>query len=153
MAEELWSSNLDLALIARRDHPLASRRITSGDLTPHPIVAYSIGPSSTATQELNRLLNNGLILALQTNSTEIAKRMIASGVGIGFLPVDSVIEEIRGGSLVQLDLGDYRPMPATIAVVRWRGRELSTIEEEFLSLLREDDGTRDQTVAKAMMKS
>ncbi|WP_417725441.1 LysR family transcriptional regulator [Salipiger sp.] len=94
-------------LIAGPDHPLAGR----GDLTADEVLAETIlmreqgsGTRILATRFLDRLGEGKTYERTEMGTNETIKQAVIAGLGIALISYHTVVEELRSGRLVALDL-------------------------------------------------
>ena len=72
-------------------------------------------------------------VAMEVESSEMLKRYIGVGLGLGFLPRTNVAEEERAGTLHVLGLDGVR-LARDLALVFRKDRQLSRAGQEFLEI-------------------
>lgn len=101
-----------------------------------PLIFYDRGSSDwTLTQGLFRragLLPN---VVLEVESIEAAKRMVERGLGLGFLPLIAVAQELRSGRLRAIEIVDAEPLHRNLDVIHLRHQPLTAEATAFLKLL------------------
>jgi DNA-binding transcriptional LysR family regulator len=70
---------------------------------------------------------------MEVESSEMLKRYIAVGLGLGFLPRTNVAEEEKAGALHLLALDGVR-LARDLALVFLKDRQLSRASQEFLEI-------------------
>lgn len=124
----------DLAVVAPKGHPLAGRgSIKVRDLGKFPLLLPAHGRRREQLDELFRVNEVLPRVAMEVESSEMLKRYIGVGLGLGFLPRTNVVEEERSGSLAVLSLEGVR-LARDLALVFRRDRELSRAAQEFLGI-------------------
>jgi LysR family transcriptional regulator, low CO2-responsive transcriptional regulator len=127
-----------LILTGHPQHPQAQRpEARLEDVEGWPLIFYDRGSSDwTLTQGLFRragLLPN---VALEVASIEAAKRMVERGLGLGFLPLIAVTQELRSGKLRAIAIVDAEPLHRNLDVIHLRHQPLTPEAMAFLKLLR-----------------
>lgn len=135
-----------LILTGHPRHPNARQpRTRLEQLETWPLIFYDRGSSDwTLTQGLFRragLLPN---VVLEVESIEAAKRMVERGLGLGFLPLIAVAQELRSGRLRAIKIVDAEPLHRNLDVIHLRHQPLTAEAVSFLKLL--------QTVAADSLK-
>ncbi len=101
-----------------------------------PLIFYDRGSSDwTLTQGLFRragLLPN---VVLEVESIEAAKRMVERGLGLGFLPLIAVAQELRSGKLRAIEIAGAEPLHRNLDVIHLRHQPLTAEALSFLKLL------------------
>ncbi len=127
-----------LVLTGHPRHPNARLpRIPLEQLETWPLIFYDRGSSDwTLTQGLFRragLLPN---VVLEVETIEAAKRMVERGLGLGFLPLIAVAQELRSGRLRAIEIVDSEPLHRNLDVIHLRHQPLTPEALAFLKLLR-----------------
>jgi LysR family transcriptional regulator, low CO2-responsive transcriptional regulator len=126
-----------LILTAQPRHPdVRQARARLQDVEGWPLIFYDRGSSDwTLTQGLFRragLLPN---VVLEVEGIEAAKRMVERGLGLGFLPLIAVAQELRTGKLCAIEIADAEPLHRNLDVIHLRHQPLSPEAATFLKLL------------------
>lgn len=130
-----------LVAVMRADHPLASRdRLTSEDLTAHPIVMRELGSGTRSTLEHGLeqagIDPGGLRVFLELGSTEAVKMAVRSTDALAVLSEWAVRDETRLGLLKALPVAGLDI--AREFYLTWRAHGyLSVASETFIRFLRE----------------
>ncbi|WP_027417757.1 LysR family transcriptional regulator [Aneurinibacillus terranovensis] len=127
-----------IALIAPRDHPLASyTTVTPNDLKNETILHTEPGCSYRLLIE-KHLNSQGIFPSpdLEFWSIEAIKNCVMSGLGLSFLPLIAVRKELQEEKLVSLAWDD-RPHRVATQLVYHRKKWLSPALQEFLSLVKQ----------------
>ncbi len=124
----------ELALVAPKGHPLAGRgSVRLREAAKYPLLLPSHGRRREQLDELFRVNEIAPRVAMEVESSEMLKRYIAVGLGLGFLPRTNVAEEERNGSLCALSLEGVR-LARDLALIFRKDRQLSRAAEEFLEI-------------------
>jgi len=91
-------------------------------------------------------------VAMEVESSEMLKRYISVGLGLGFLPRTNVAEEERAGVLHLLALDGVR-LARDLALVFRKDRQLSRAAKEFLEIATEPFKKRDHDAGAARGRS
>ena len=124
----------ELALVAPKGHPLAARsRVRLPEVSKYPLLLPAHGRRREQIDDLFRV--NELVprIAMEVESSEMLKRYIAAGLGIGFLPRTNAAEEERAGSLSLLCIEGVR-LARDLALVFRKDRQLTRAGQEFLEI-------------------
>jgi DNA-binding transcriptional LysR family regulator len=126
-----------LTLLARPDHPLATRpKLTPQDLCDQAFLLTDVGCAYRS--KLERVLARAQVkpkVIMEFTSVETIKQCAALGMGIACLPAIVAQSEIAAGRLVSLSWPPSYLMMQTL-VVWHKDKWLSPAMEAFLSLLR-----------------
>jgi DNA-binding transcriptional LysR family regulator len=127
-----------LVLVQHRAHRLVPRRRARlEEVAERSLVFFDRGSSDwTLTHGLFR--RAGLVpnVVLEVETIETAKRMVERGLGLAFLPHLAVAHEIRGGTLVAVELTDAEPLSRSLDLIHPRHRPLTPEALSFLEALR-----------------
>ena len=103
-----------------------------------PIISYDRG-SSDWTLMNGLFRREGLLpnIVLEVETIEACKRMVLRKLGLAFLPQIAVVEELRRGKLLPLEIVDSEPLRRSLDVILPRRRPLSRTAKELVAELRE----------------
>lgn len=93
-------------LVAAPDHPLAGQRaLSAADLLGQLFISREVGSGTRIlmTRYLDRIGEGHPFRLVEMGSNETIKQSVMAGLGIAFLSLHTVTEEIRRGQLVVLD--------------------------------------------------
>jgi len=141
-AKALWPDAL--VAIAPPDHPLAHARAIPRDLLlEQPLILREPGSGTRRTLEnaLGPRAADLLRVVAEFGSTTAAKRAVAAGHGISVLSAVAVEQELRAGTLVQLDVQPPLPVRRLWAITD-RRRAPSPLCRAFLCFLEADAASR-----------
>lgn len=143
----------ELALVAPKGHPLAARgSVRLQELVKVPLLLPTHGRRREQIDELFRVNELAPRVAMEVESSEMLKRYIGAGLGLGFLPRTNVAEEERNGSLHLLSIEGVR-LARDLALVFRKDRQLSRAAQEFLEIATQPLKKRDQDVAAGRARS
>lgn len=74
---------------------------------------------------------------MPVSQVHVTKRLIEKGVGVSFLPLSSVREEVASGVLTVVDTPDLRLPDAGTYIITPRDKEIPQAARDFLSMLRQ----------------
>lgn len=124
----------ELALVAPAGHPLAGRAaVKLQEAAKYPFLLPSHGRRREQLDELFRVNEMVPRIAMEVESSEMLKRYIGVGLGLGFLPRTNVAKEEGSGALHALSLEGVR-LARDLALVFRRDRQLSRAAQEFLEI-------------------
>lgn len=125
----------DLVLAAHPSHPFAlRRRVTAAEVGREGLILFD---RASSFYELTQTLfaRAGVLprIAMELDSAEGAKMMVAKGLGVALLPAMAISREVAEGLLVRVEIDDVPPIRRQIYAV-WRSDEPPTeVVDEFLS--------------------
>jgi DNA-binding transcriptional LysR family regulator len=112
------------------------RRVLLEEVESLPLIFFDRGSSDwTLSQGLFR--RAGLLphVVLEVETIEAAKRMVERKLGLSFLPLIAVTQELRRGELAAIEIIDAEPLQRTLDVIHPRHRPLTREAQSFLQLL------------------
>jgi DNA-binding transcriptional LysR family regulator len=120
-----------------RSWPARARRLRLEEVAGRPLILFDRGSSDWS-------LSHGLFraaglmpnVALEVETIEAAKRMVERGLGLAFLPLLAVAQEISRGKLVTIEIVDAAPLSRSLDVIHPRQRPLSPEASALLRTLR-----------------
>jgi DNA-binding transcriptional LysR family regulator len=131
--------NNPLVVVARKDHPLASKRnIDLQELNDRPFIMREQGSGTRdAILKLFAQHNISVKVKLELGSNEAIKQAIYGGLGISILSEHCLISEGISGELTVLDVQNF-PIKRRWYVACLAGKKLSVIAETFFDYLLEE---------------
>lgn len=124
----------ELVLVAPPGHKLADRgRVRLGEAAKYPVLLPTHGRRREQLDELFRVNDTAPRVAMEVESSEMLKRYVGVGLGLGFLPRTNVAEEEKTGALRVLTLEGVR-LARDLALVFRKDRQLSRAGQEFLEI-------------------
>jgi DNA-binding transcriptional LysR family regulator len=124
----------ELGLVAPQGHPLAGRGVVRlQEAAKYALLLPKQGRRREQLDELFRVNEMVPRVAMEVESSEMLKRYIGVGLGLGFLPRTNVTEEERAGTLHVLGLDGVR-LARDLALVFRKDRQLSRAGQEFLEI-------------------
>lgn len=124
----------ELVLVAPKGHPLAGRpAVKLQEAAKFPMLLPSHGRRREQLDELFRVNEITPRVAMEVESSEMLKRYVSVGLGLGFLPRTNIAEEERSGALCILTLEGVR-LARDLALVLRKDRELSRAAQAFLEI-------------------
>jgi LysR family transcriptional regulator, low CO2-responsive transcriptional regulator len=115
----------ELLIIAPRDHALGRMKSVSVvDAAKFPLVLPKAGHTRDTLDELFRERGLKPHYSMELDSSELLKRFVAAGVGVGFIARSNVQNDVRAGVLVALPMTDAR-LRRDLALVFRKDKALS----------------------------
>ena len=137
--EQLHLYDDELVLVVDSTHELAQREVASvSDLADEQLILFD---TSSSYHELTGALFRRAGVTprgvMELDNIDATKKMIAQGLGVGFLPRAAVMDELAAGTLATTPIVDADPLRRPIvAITRPRSGPLSGPAAAFLELLR-----------------
>ncbi len=123
-----------LVAITAPKHPLASKKsATVAEIAAYPLVLPKLGHTRDALDALfydHHLKPN---VAMELDSSELLKRFVAAGVGVGFIARSNIEEDIRAKALVAITLTDVQ-IRRDLALVSRKDKSLSRAARAFMDI-------------------
>src|ERR1700693_2488853 len=124
----------ELAIIAPPHHPLGKMKSASvGDLARDPLVLPKAGHPRDALDELFRERRLKPNYSMELDSSELLKRFVAAGVGVGFIARSNVQEDVRAGFLLAIPMADAQ-LRRDLALVFRKDKALSRAALAFIDI-------------------
>ena len=124
----------ELVVIASPQHPLAAKKsVTVAEIAAYPLVVPKLGHTRDALDALfydHKLKPN---LAMELDSSELLKRFVAAGVGIGFIARSNIEEDIRAKALVAITFADAQ-IRRDLAIVFRKDKSHSRAARAFMEI-------------------
>lgn len=124
----------DVVLVAPENHPLAGREAVRFDeIVPQPLLLPKQGRQRELIEDLFRSRDAEPRIAMEVESSELLKRLITAGLGIGFLPRSNVLEDTKNGALSIIKVEGVR-INRELALVYRRDKTLTRAALMFLEI-------------------
>jgi DNA-binding transcriptional LysR family regulator len=125
-----------LVLVCPPGHPLARhRRVPVERLQGEPLVGYERDiPTRRETDRLLRRHGVDIRYVMELDNIETIKRVVEIGTGLAVLPEPAVHPEVKGRSLVAVQLGDGR-FVRPLGIIHRQGKHFSPAVEKFVEFL------------------
>ncbi len=128
-----------LVLVGHPRHPATvKRKLSLEELDSLPLIAYDRGSSDWTL--MNGLFRRASLLpnvVLEVETIETCKRMVLRKLGVAFLPLIAVHEELHGRKLVSLEITDAETLRRSLDVIVPRRHPLSPSARQLLEGVRE----------------
>lgn len=97
----------DIVVIAAPSHAAARlKQPRLAELAQFPVVLPKLGRTRDALENAFHAQNLKLNVSMELDSSELLKRFVAAGVGIGFIARSNVVEDVRAGALTAATVSD-----------------------------------------------
>ena len=140
----------EMVVITPANHPLAGRgQVALVDLVQYPLLLPKLGRTRDALEAIFHEHRLKPIISMELDSSELTKRFVAANVGIGFIPLSNVVEEVRTKLLCALKISDT-VLQRDLALVFRTDKALSRAALAFIDIaVKIKTGTTTQPVAKS----
>ncbi len=123
-----------LVAITAPKHPLAAKKtVTVPEVAAYPLVVPKLGHTRDALDELFYDHHVKPSLAMELDSSELLKRFVAAGVGVGFIARSNIEDDIRAKALVAITLADLE-IRRDLALVFRKDKPLSRAARAFMDI-------------------
>ena len=121
-------------VIAPPSHPLAGRsKATVAEIAEFPLLLPKLGRTRDTLEQLFHERNLKPAVSMELDSSELLKRFVAVGVGVGFIPRSNVEEDLQAKVLAVLSLADAS-IQRDLALVFRKDKALSRAALAFIEI-------------------
>jgi DNA-binding transcriptional LysR family regulator len=124
----------ELVLITPPDHPLAqSRNVSIAEIAEFPLLLPKLGRTRDALEEIFHDRRLKPTISMELDSSELLKRFVAVGVGVGFIARSNVVEDLQAKVLAAVTLADAK-IQRDLALVFRKDKALSRAALAFIDI-------------------
>jgi LysR family transcriptional regulator, low CO2-responsive transcriptional regulator len=128
----------ELVLITAPDHLLAKTRPSSGattleDISQYPLLLPKVGRTRETIEEAFQKRRLKPQVSMELDSSELLKRFVAAGVGVGFIARSNVRSDVKAKVLAELRVADAN-IARDLALVYRKDKELSRAAQTFIEI-------------------
>lgn len=124
----------ELVIIAAPEHPLGQmKQATVAEVGEFPLLLPKAGRTRDALENLFDERRLKPSIAMELDSSELLKRFVAVGVGLGFIARSNVIEDVKAGALAAIVIADAS-IRRDLALVFRRDKALSRAAVVFIDI-------------------
>lgn len=124
----------DVVLVAPGNHPLASTdSVKFADIVPLPLLLPKQGRQRELIEDLFRTNDVQPRVAMEVESSELLKRLVIAGLGLGFLPRSNVQEDTKSGALKIIRVDGVR-LNRELALIYRKDKVLTRAAHVFLEI-------------------
>lgn len=124
----------EIVLVAPGNHPLAEREsVKFEEIVPQPLLLPKQGRQRELIEDLFRSRDTQPRIAMEVESSELLKRLIAAGLGLGFLPRSNIMADTKSGALKIIKVEGVR-LNRELALVYRRDKTLTRAALMFLEI-------------------
>jgi DNA-binding transcriptional LysR family regulator len=124
----------DVVVVAPSNHPLAARgSVKFAEILPHALLLPKQGRQRELIEDLFRSNDVQPRVAMEVESSELLKRLIVAGLGIGFLPRSNVLDDEKSGTLKILKVEGIR-LNRELALIYRKDKTLTRAAHVFLEI-------------------
>lgn len=130
-----WIHKDELVLVTASDHALArSGTLRMEDIARHPLLLPKQGRQREQIDLLFSIRELKPNIGMELDSSELLKRFVAAGMGIGFAPKSNVAADVQAGTLRILHIDGVR-LVRELALVFRKDKSLSRAAQAFLEIV------------------
>ena len=127
----------EIRLLVPPAHPLArAKSVTGRQAAEYPLLLPKTGRTRTLIDQFLEPAETGVHISMELESSEMIKRFVIAGMGIGFMAVTSAKEEIKAKLLKDVPLGPP-PLFRTLGLIYRRDKPLSRAALGFIEVVLE----------------
>ncbi len=124
----------ELVAIAAPGHPLAKlKSATLEAVAKYPLLMPEHGRTRDALEQLYHERKLKLNISMELDSSELLKRFVAAGVGVGFIARSNVEQDVRAGTLTTIAIADAT-VRRDMALVFRKDKALSRAALAFIDI-------------------
>lgn len=124
----------ELVIITAPGHPLAMKdKASVAEAAVYPLLLPKVGRTRDAIENLFHERKLKPSISMELDSSELMKRFVAAGVGIGFIARSNLEDELRAGTLVSLAVADAQ-IRRDLALVFRKDKGLSRAALAFIDI-------------------
>jgi len=124
----------EIKLVTPKNHRLARKRsVLIKDLLEESLLLPRAGRTRSRLNQWLELVEDDIHVSMEMDSTEMMKRFIISGLGIGFLASSNCREEIEAGRMAAISLAP-EPMVRQLALIYRKDKALSKAALGFINV-------------------
>ena len=127
----------EVRLLAPPGHPLArSKSVTAQEIAEYPLLLPKTGRTRSQLDQFLEPAESRVKISMELESSEMIKRFVMAGLGIGFMAVSSAREEIAARRLKDIPLAPL-PLMRTLGLIYRRDKALSRAALGFIEVVLE----------------
>ena len=127
----------EIRLIVPAGHPLTDKlSVSCYDLLPYQLLLPKTGTTRRKLNEWLEVVEDSLLISMELDSTEMIKRFVQAGLGLGFVAASHCREEVEAGRLVTLPLAP-EPMLRRVGLIYRKDKALSKAALGFIQVMLE----------------
>src|SRR5579862_3150061 len=124
----------ELTVIVPSDHPLAAQgKTTVAEVARCPLLLPKVGRTRDALETLFDERGVKPSVSMELDSSELLKRFVAAGIGVGFIARSNVVEDLRAKVLADVKLADAS-IQRDLALVFRKDKALSRAALAFIEI-------------------
>lgn len=138
----------ELVAIAAPGHPLARlKSATLEAVAKYPLLMPEHGRTRDALEQLYHERKLKLNISMELDSSELLKRFVAAGVGVGFIARSNVEQDVKAGTLMVISIADAT-VRRDMALVFRKDKALSRAALAFIDIAVKIKGKQSSGVSR-----
>jgi DNA-binding transcriptional LysR family regulator len=138
----------ELVAIAAPGHPLSkTNSVTLETVAKYPLLMPEHGRTRDALEQLYYERKLKLNISMELDSSELLKRFVAAGVGVGFIARSNVEQDVKAGTLVAIPISDAT-VRRDMALVFRKDKALSRAALAFIDIAVKIKGKQSPAAAR-----
>ncbi len=133
----------ELAFVVPIEHKLASHaQVSLKEVAQHPMLLMKQGRQRELLDNLFHMQDLQPQIAMEVESSELVKRLVAAGIGTGFLPRANIVSDAKAGLLKIVPVEGVR-LSRDLGLIYRKGKELTRAAQVFLDIAKgqlDDEG-------------
>jgi DNA-binding transcriptional LysR family regulator len=124
----------EIKLVASVDHPLALKRVvTCQDLVGEQLLLPKSGTTRSRLNAWMELVEDHIQISMELDSSEMIKRFVMAGLGLGFLAASTFEEELAAGRIAAISLSP-EPLVRRLGLIYRKDKALSKAALGFIEV-------------------
>jgi DNA-binding transcriptional LysR family regulator len=124
----------ELVLITPPGHPLAAHgKARIAEAAEYPLLLPKVGRTRDALENIFEEYRVKPTISMELDSSELLKRFVAAGIGVGFIARSNVVEDLRAKVLASVELADAN-IQRDLALVFRKDKALSRAALAFIDI-------------------
>ena len=138
----------ELVAIAAAGHPLSKLKSASLEtVAKYPLLMPEHGRTRDALEQLYHERKLKLNISMELDSSELLKRFVAAGVGVGFIARSNVEQDIKAGTLAAIPISDAT-VRRDMALVFRKDKALSRAALAFIEIAVKTKGKQSSVASR-----
>jgi DNA-binding transcriptional LysR family regulator len=125
----------EIRLLVPSGHALAGGQpVAAQQAAPYPLLLPKTGRTRSQIDQFLEPVESNIKISMELESSEMIKRFVIAGLGIGFMAISNAREEIRSGRLKDVPLAPL-PLHRTLGLVYRKDKALSRAALGFIEVV------------------
>jgi DNA-binding transcriptional LysR family regulator len=120
-------------IVARKHHLSTFKSVQVEEIANYPLLLPKSGRTRESIDELFGARNLSMDISMELDSSEVLKRFVAAGVGIGFTAKSNVTEDVRAGVLASIPIAGA-PLRRELGLIYRKDKAMSRGAQAFIEI-------------------